>query len=176
MSEGGSAARAALKTAERLDEVARREEAPAKAVREQPRSQEERKTRGDSPGAVERAEATVAGSHEELATLNDAGMHAALHAGEAMLKATSSLVEELTNFAYQRLRADIETSRSLMSSSSDLGQAFNLQGQFAADAMRDYLEEMTRIVQLATQTTREVWAPLQEFSARLARGEVGRPS
>jgi hypothetical protein len=111
-----------------------------------------------------------------MATLNDAGMHAALQAGEAMLKATSALAEELTNFACHRLRADIETGRSLISSSSDLGQAVNLQGQFAADAMRDYLEETTRLFQLATQTTRDVWAPLQEFSARLARGEVARPS
>jgi hypothetical protein len=116
----------------------------------------------------------VAGSYEELATLNRAGMHAALQAGEAMLKGTSSLAEELTSFASQRMRADVETGRSLMNSSSDLGQAISLQGQFAADAMRDYLEEMTRIAQLAVQTTRDVWAPLQEFSARLARGEVAR--
>jgi hypothetical protein len=63
-----------------------------------------------------------------------------------------------------------------MSSSSDLGEAIKLQGQFAADAMRDYLDEMTRIAQLTAQTTRDVSAPLQEFSARLARGEVARPS
>jgi hypothetical protein len=174
MSEDGSADAAALKTAERREEVARRAEAPAKAVREQPRNQEERKTRGNAPGAVERAEATGAGSYEELATLNRAGMHAALQAGEAMLKATSSLAEELTSFACQRLRTDVEAGHSLMSSSSDLGQAISLQNQFAADAMRDYLEEMTRIAQLAAQTTQDVWAPLQEFSARLARGEVAR--
>ena len=176
MSEDRSAGRAALRTAERVEEVARLEEAPAKAVREQPRNLEERKTRGDFPRTVERAEATVAGSYEELATLNRAGMHAALQAGEAMLKATSSLAEELTNFACRRLRTDAETGRSLMSSSSDLGEAIKLQGQFAADAMRDYLDEMTRIAQLTAQTTRDVSAPLQEFSARLARGEVARPS
>ena len=107
---------------------------------------------------------------------NNPGHTFTIQSAGLFLKATSSLVEELTNFTYQRLRADIETGRSLMSSSSDLGQALNLQGQFVADAMRDYLEETTRIVQLATQTTREVWTPLQEFSARLARGEVARPS
>jgi hypothetical protein len=163
MPEGRSTAEAALKTAERTEDAARRDEPSAKVV------QEERKSRGHSPGAAERAEATVVGGYEELATLT-------LQAGEAMLRATSSLAEELTSFACKRLGADVETGCSLMSSSSDLEQAMKLQGQFAADAMRDYVEEMARIAQLASQTTRDVWAPLQEFSARLARGEGAHPS
>ena len=51
-----------------------------------------------------------------------------------------------------------------------------MQGKFAADAVRDYLEEMTKIAQLSAQTTRDVWTPLQEFSTRLSRAEVTRPS
>jgi hypothetical protein len=176
MPEGRSTAEAALKTAERTEDAARRDEPSGKVVQEQPKIQEERKHRGHSPEAAERAETTVAVGYEELATLNRAGIHATLQAGEAMLKATSSLAEELTSFACKRLGADVETGCSLMSSSSDLEQAMKLQGQFAADAMRDYLEEMTRITQLAAQTTRDVWAPLQEFSARLARGEGAHPS
>jgi hypothetical protein len=176
MPEGRSTAEAALKTAERTEEATRRDEPSAKVVQEQPTIQEERKSRGHSPGAAERAGATVAGGYEELATLNRAGIHATLQAREAILRATSSLAEELTSFAYKRLGADLETGCSLMNSSSDLEQAMKLQGQFAADAMRDYLEEMTRIAQLAAQTTRDVWAPLQEFSARLARGEGAHSS
>ena len=56
---------------------------------------EERKGRDKSPGPAERTEATVAGGYHELATLNRAGIQATLQAGEAMLKATSSLAEEL---------------------------------------------------------------------------------
>ena len=44
-----------------------------------------------------------------------------------------------------------------MNSGNDFGQAINLQSQRAADAMREYLEEMTRIARLAEQTTREAW-------------------
>ena len=169
MSEGRS-------TAERTEEAASRDDPSAKSAREQPKMPEERKGRDNSPGAAEGAEATVAGGYDELATLNRAGIQATLQAGEAMLKATSSLAEELTSFACTRLDADLDTGRSLMSSSNDLEQAMKRQGQFAADAMRDYLEEMTRIAQLAAQTTRDVWAPLQEFSARLGRGEGAHPS
>ena len=174
MAENDSAGRAAHQTAARAEEIAGRED--TKAVRDPSRSHEERKRRGGSPGPVERTEETVAASYNELATLNRAGMHVALHAGEAMLQATSSLSEELTNFACRRLRADLETSRSLFGANSDLGEMIKLQGQFAADAMRDYLEETIKIAQLATQTTRNVWTPLQDFSARLARGDIARPS
>jgi hypothetical protein len=176
MPEGRSTAEAALKTAERTEGAARHDEPSAKVAREEPKIQEQRKSPGHSLEAAERAEATVAGGYEELATLNRAAIHATLQAGEAMLKATSSFAEELTSFACRRLGADVETGCSLMSSSRDLEQAIKLQGQFAADAMRDYLDEMTRIAQLAAQTTQDVWAPLQEFSARLARGEGAHPS
>jgi hypothetical protein len=39
------------------------------------------------------------GSYDYLAELNRAGLNATLKAGEVMLKATSSLTEELTSFA-----------------------------------------------------------------------------
>ena len=80
------------------------------------------------------------------------------------------------SFACQRLRTDVETGGALLNSSKRLGTGDQPAGKFAADAVRDYLEEMTRIAQLSAQTTRDVWTPLQEFSTRLARGEVARPS
>jgi hypothetical protein len=163
MPEEESAGKAALKAveregkaAEREDKAARREEAAAKAGQQEWRRQE-------------------VGS-DYLAELNRAGLNATLKAGEVMLTATGSLAEELTSFACQRLRTDVDTGRSLMRSSNDWGQVIDLQGRFAADAMRDYLEEMTKIGNLAVTTTLDVWAPLQDFSARLARGELSRPS
>jgi hypothetical protein len=113
---------------------------------------------------------------DDLTALNDAGMHAAFEAGEAMLRGASSLGEELARFASQRLQADLETGRSIMHSGNDWNQAFSVQGSFASEAMRDYLEEINKITSLASRTTQEVWSPLQKFSTRLARGEPGRPS
>jgi hypothetical protein len=112
----------------------------------------------------------------DLAALNGAGIEAAFEAGEAMLRGAGSLSEELTRFASQRLQADLETGRSIMQSGNDWSQAFSVQSSFASEAMRDYLEEMTKITSLASRTTQEVWSPLQRFSTRLANGELGRPS
>jgi hypothetical protein len=176
MSEEESAGKAALKAVEREENVAKREEAATKADQQESRRQEEGRVRSDLSKAAPQAEVTAVASYDDLVELNRAGMDATLKASEAMLKATSSLAEELTSFACQRLRTDVETGGALLNSSNDWGQAINLQGKFAADAVRDYLEEMTRIAQLSAQTTRDVWTPLQEFSTRLARGEVVRPS
>ena len=163
MPEEESAGKAALKAvereekaAEREEKVARREEPTAKAGQQESRRQEV--------------------SDDYLTELNRAGLNATLKAGEVMLKATGSLAKELTSFARQRLRTDVETGRSLMESGNDWNRAVELQGKFAADAVHDYLEEMTKIAQLSAQTTRDVWTPLQEFSTRLARGELSRPS
>ena len=156
MTKEESAGRTDLKPTEREEKAARRTEAAAKAGQQGPGRQEV--------------------SYDYLAELNRAGMDATLKAGEVVLNATGSLAEELTTFACQRLRTDVDTGRTLMNSSNDWGEVINLQGRFAADAMRDYLEEMTKIGNLAAKTTLDAWAPLQDFSTRVARGELSRPS
>jgi hypothetical protein len=177
MPEKEAAAKAAPKAAEREEKAAEREEAgPRASPEERRRREEEGGIRSNRSKTAPQAELTAVASYDDLVELNRAGMDATLKASEAMLKATSSLAEELTSFACQRLRTDVETGGALLNSSNDWGQAVNLQGKFAADAVRDYLEEMTRIAQLSAQTTRDVWTPLQEFSTRLARGDVARPS
>lgn len=175
MPEEESAGKAAPKAAEREEKAARREEAGTRASPEELRRQEGG-IRSNRSKAAPEAGPTAVASYDDLVEFNRAGMDATLKASEAILKATSSLAEELTRFACQRLRTDVETGGALLNSSNDWGQAVNLQGKFAVDAVRDYLEEMTKVTQLAAQTTRDVWGPLQEFSTRLARGEVGRPS
>jgi hypothetical protein len=175
MAEEPSTEKAAVKAAEHEERVTKREQAADKTGQGEPRRPEE-EGRGEKASTARQAELTAVVSYGNLAGLNHAGMEATLKAGEAMLKATSSLTEELTSFACHRLRTDVETGRSLMSSSDDWGQAINLQGKFAANAMHDYLEEMTKIANLAAKTTQDVWAPLQDLSTRLVRGELGRPS
>jgi hypothetical protein len=176
MPEEESAGKAAPKAAEREEKAAKREEAGTSASPKELRRQEEGGIRSNRSKAAPEAGLTAVASYDDLVEFNRAGMDATLKASEAILKATSSLAEELTSFACQRLRTDVETGGALLNSSNDWGQAVNLQGKFAADAVRDYLEELTKVTQLAAQTTRDVWGPLQEFSTRLARGEVGRPS
>jgi Phasin protein len=128
------------------------------------------------PPLLGQVELMAAASYDDLVELNRAGMNATLKAGEAVLKATSSLAEEVAGFACQRLRTDVETARSLMESGNDWNKAIELQRKFAADATRDYLEEMTKITQLSAQATQEVWTSWQGFSMRLAGGEAARSS
>jgi hypothetical protein len=171
-----AAVKADSKAAEPEEKAAKREEATAKAGQREPRHQEDRSAPSDLSRAAPQTELTAAVSYDDLVELNRASLEATLKASEAMLKATSLITEELTSFACQRLRTDMETGRSLMSPGTDWGQAIDLQGKFAADAVRDYLEELTRITQLAAQTARDIWSPLQEFSTQLARGALARSS
>jgi Phasin protein len=165
-----------VSTGKAAPKAAEREEAGTRASPEERRRREEGGIRSNRSKTAPQAELTAVASYDDLVELNRAGMDATLKASEAMLKATSSLAEELTSFACQRLRTDVETGGALLNSSNEWGQAVNLLGKFAADAVRDYLEEMARIAQLSAQTTRDVWTPLQEFSTGLARGDVARPS
>jgi hypothetical protein len=176
MGEDQATEKAAVKAAEPEEKVTKREQPADKTGQGGPRRQEEGRTRGNGPTTARQAELPAVASYDDLVELNRAGMDATLKASEAMLKATSSLAEEVTSFACQRLRTDLETARSLMESGNDWNKAIELQGKFAADAMRDYLEEMTKIAQLSAQTTRDVWTPWQGFSTRLAGGDVARPS
>ena len=176
MAEEQSTEKAAVKAAEHEDKATKREQPADKARQAAPRRPDDGRAPDDGPATAPQAELAAVASYDDLVELNRAGMDATLEASEAMLKATSSLAEELTSFACQRLRTDVETARTLMESGNDWNKAVELQGKFAADAMRDYLDEMTKIAQLSAQTTRDVWTPWQGFSTRLAGGEMARPS
>jgi hypothetical protein len=156
--------------------AAEREERVNEPGQGEPRRQEGGRTRGERVTDVRQAELMAAAGYDELVELNRAGMNATLKAGEAMLKATSSLAQEVTGFACQRLRTDVETARSLMESGNDWNKAIELQSKFAAAATRDYLEEMTKITRLSAQATQDVWTSWQGFSTRLAGGEAARSS
>jgi hypothetical protein len=104
-----AAAKADVKAAEPEGKAAEREEATAKAGQREPRRQEDRSVRSDLSKAAPQTELTAAVSYDDLVELNRAGMAATLKASEAMLKATSLITEELTSFACQSLRTDMET-------------------------------------------------------------------
>jgi hypothetical protein len=176
MAEEQSTEKAAVKAAEHEEQETEREQSADRTGQHEARRQEKGRTRGDGPTPARQVELTAVARYDDLVELNRAGMNATLKAGQAMLKATSSLAEEVTGFACQRLRTDVETARSLMESGTDWSKAMELQSKFAADAMRDYLEETTKITQLSAQTSQEVWTSWQGFSTRLAGGEVARPS
>jgi hypothetical protein len=175
MADEQSTEKTAVKAADHKEHVTKREQPGDKTEQREPGRQEEGR-RGDGLTAARQAELTAVASYGDLVELNRAGMDATLKAGEAMLKGTSSLAEAVAGFACQRLRTDMETARSLMESGTDWNKTVELQSRFAADAMRDYLEETTKITQLSAQTSREVWMSWQGFSTRLAGGEAARPS
>jgi Phasin protein len=176
MAEEQATERAAVKAAEHDEQETGREQSADRTGQRESRRQEKGRTRGDGPTPARQVELMAAASYNDLVELNRAGMDATLQTGRAILKATSSLAEEVAGFACQRLRTDVETARSLMESGTDWNKAVELQGKFAADAVRDYLEETTKITQLSAQATHEVWTSWQGFSMRLAGGEAARPA
>jgi hypothetical protein len=70
---------------------------PPRLTSRSPGVQEEGRVRSDLSKAAPQAEVTAVASYDDLVELNRAGMDATLKASEAMLKATSSLAEELTS-------------------------------------------------------------------------------
>jgi Phasin protein len=176
MAEEQSTEKAAVKAAEHAEQMTEREQSADRIGQRESRRQEKGHTLGNGPTTARQVELTPVASYNDLVELNRAGMDATLKTGQAMLKATSSLAEEVAGFACQRLRTDVEAARSLMESGTDWSKVVELQGKFAADATRDYLEEMTKITQLSAQATQEVWTSWQGFSTRLAGGEAARPS
>jgi Phasin protein len=171
-----STEKAAVKAADHAEQETEHEQPADPTGQREPRRQEKSRARGDGPTTARQVELTAVASYDNLVELNRAGMNATLEAGQAMLKATSSLAEEVTGFACQRLRTEVETARLLMESGNDWNKAIELQRKFAADAMRDSLEETAKITQLSAQTTQEVWTSWQGFSTRLAGGHVAPPS
>lgn len=106
-----------------------------------------------------------------LPGLNGPAIEASLGASEAIIKGGAALTHELASFAEQRWRANIEVGRRLMDSGNDWSKVVDCQSGFAASAMRDYIEELTKISDLTVQTTRDAWGPVQELTGRLGRGE-----
>jgi len=97
---------------------------------------------------------------EDLLALSGGGVEAYLRCCEASLKGLASINEEVAHFADQRIRASFETAQSLMKA-TDPAEAVRTQVDFARSATEQYLQEATKLLNLATQVAMDSLGPIQ---------------
>lgn len=81
---------------------------------------------------------------------NGAAIHAAMKASEAMFEGMTELNKEVMSFASDRLHKGLQTSGSLMAC-HDPAEALNLQFEHARNATQAYLDEASRLMNLAAR-------------------------
>ncbi len=105
-----------------------------------------------------------------LAEESTATFIAVIEAGNTMLRGIMMLGQEMTEFTAARLRENIDTSQRLMDC-ADANEAFGIQCDLARAARQQFLGEAARLMELAAETTRLSWAPIEVRT----REVLGRP-
>ena len=103
---------------------------------------------------------------------NGAAFAAAMKASEAMLHGLAEMNREMMSFASDRLRKGFEASESLMGC-HDPAQAFSVQCDHAHKATQAYLDEATRLMNLAAKMSEECLQPI-EHQARESLDQLGK--
>lgn len=92
-----------------------------------------------------------------LSTLNGSA-EGLMRASQSCMKACLVWQQEFARFATSRLQRDSEFSQHLLASRS-WSDAVKAQQDWAATTGQDYLDEATRLLQLAQSTGAELWNP-----------------
>lgn len=103
-----------------------------------------------------------AAASQLMALAGDSGatLNAIIEASAAMLKGMMTVGQEMIEFSNARLRENLEASQRLMAC-KDPNEAFGVQCELARAANREFLDEASKIMNLAAEMTRLSWAPLE---------------
>ena len=115
--------------------------------------------------------ATAAPDLAALVDSNGANIAALVKASEAMWTGMAAIGQEMVEFASTRLRENMDLSGSVMQC-GDPREAFRLECDYARSATRQYLDEATKLLGIAADTSQRSWAPIEE----LTRETLGRIS
>jgi hypothetical protein len=115
--------------------------------------------------------ATVTPDLAALVDSNGANIAAFVKAGEALWVGMTAMGQEMAQFASTRLRENMDLSGSVMQC-GDPGEAFRLECDYARNATRQYLDETSKLLGIAAETSQRSWAPIEE----LTRETLGRIS
>jgi len=118
--------------------------------------------------------APAATATPDLAALvdsNGANIAAFVKAGEALWTGMTAMGQEMAQFASTRLRENMDLSGSVLQC-GDPGEAFRLECDYARNATRQYLDETSKLLGIAAETSQRSWAPIEE----LTRETLGRIS
>jgi len=114
---------------------------------------------------------TVTPDLAALVDTNGANMAAFVKASEALWTGMTAMGQEMAQFASTRLRESMDLSGSVMQC-GDPGEAFRLECDYARNATRQYLDETSKLLGIAAETSQRSWAPIEE----LTRETLGRIS
>lgn len=133
------------------------------------------------PKEVKKAEAgngaPTASVTPDLAALvdsNGANIAALVKAGEALWTGMTAMGQEMAQFASTRLRENMDLSGSVMQC-GDPGEAFRLECDYARNATRQYLDETSKLLGIAAETSQRSWAPIEEVTKETL-GRISRRS
>jgi hypothetical protein len=102
----------------------------------------------------------------ELAALvdsNGANIAAFVRASEALWSGMTSMGQEMMQFASTRLRENMDLSGSVLQC-GDPREAFRLECDYARSATRQYLDEASKLLAIAADTSQRSWAPIEELT------------
>src|SRR5262249_59849451 len=102
---------------------------------------------------------------------NGANVAALVRASEALWTGMTAIGQEMAQFASTRLRENMDLSGSVMQC-GDPREAFRLECDYARNATRQYLDETSKLLGIAAETSQRSWAPIEE----LTRETLGRIS
>ncbi|NNE40725.1 MAG: phasin family protein [Marinicaulis sp.] len=97
----------------------------------------------------------------EFSMFGNQNLQVMTRAARAYYNGAAKLNQELMGFVNERVRKDIETATSFMSSKTT-EEAFHHQAEFVEEAIRDYADEASKILHLAADLAHETLAPVEE--------------
>jgi hypothetical protein len=116
--------------------------------------------------------ATVTPDLAALVDSNGANIAAFVKASEALWVGMTALGQEMAQFASARLRENMDLSGSVLQC-GDPGEAFRLECDYARNATRQYLDETSKLLGIAAETSQRSWAPIEELTKETL-GRIGR--
>ena len=97
----------------------------------------------------------------EFSKFGNRNLQVATRAARAYYNGAAKLNQEMMSFVNDRVRKDIETATTFMSSKTS-EEAFHTQAEFVEQAIRDYADEASKILHMAADVAHETLAPVEE--------------
>jgi hypothetical protein len=125
---------------------------------------ESKRTSHAAGHTAKRAAGNGATNYASMMAMNNAFMEATSEAFQSYMKAMMSISEALLSFATSRIQCNLRTSEELMRCRA-LPDAMRVQQEWLREASDQYINEATKIVDIATQSTIKGFSPLVQRSA-----------
>jgi len=97
----------------------------------------------------------------ELTKISSRNLAATTRAAQACFNGAAKFNQELLGFANERVKKDVESASSFMSSKTS-EEAFHTQAKFVEEMIRDYADEASKILHLAADLAKEALTPVEE--------------